>query len=143
MMHYHVWTRTTLHTMNRDPRRYQTRSAAYKHIRRHLDGKEAMVLWCDRNLGLSPGQRELVYKQALRVAEDIVIRRGSWGVARATLETAAASLTDQVAELAVDGEVGDDDVAIMFKEQSAEIERFISRHILEVLGKAAGFPLLG
>ena len=124
-------------------RRYQTRSAAYKHIRRHLDGKEAMVLRCDRNLGLSPGQRELVYKQALRVAEDIVIRRGSWGVARATLVAAAASLTDLVAELAVDREVGDDDVAIMFKEQSAEIERFLFRHILEVLGDAAGFPLRG
>ena len=123
MMHYHVWTRTTLHTMNRDPRRYQTRSAAYKHIRRHLDGKEAMVLRCDRNLGLSLQQREEVYKQALRVAQDIVIRRGSWGVARATLVAAAASLTDLVAkgcsELAVDREVGDDDVAIMFKEQRA------------------------
>ena len=142
-MHYHVWSRINLHTMNRDPRRYQTRSAAYKHIRRHLDGKEAMVLRCDRNLGLSPGQRELVYKQALRVAEDIVIRRGSWGVARATLVAAAASLTDLVAELAVDREVGDDDVAIMFKEQSAEIERFLFRHILEVLGDAAGFPLRG
>ena len=142
-MHYHVWVQINLHTMNRDPRRYQTRSAAYKHIRRHLDGKEAMVLQCDRNLGLSPGQRELVYKQALRVAEDIVIRRGSWGVARATLAAAAASLTDQVADKAVDEEVGDDDVAIMFKEQSAEVERFLFRHILEVLGKAAGFPLLG
>ena len=103
-MHYHVWVQINLHTMNRDPRRYQTRSAAYKHIRRHLAGQGAMVLRCDRNLGLSPGQRELVYKQALRVAEDIVIRRGSWGVARATLAAAAASLTDQVAELAVDGE---------------------------------------
>ena len=142
-MHYHVWVRIDLHTMNRDPWRYQTRSAAYKHIRRRLDGKEAMVLQCNQNLGLSPRQRELVYRQALRVAEDIVMRRGSWGVARATLETAAANLTDQVAELAVDEEVGDDDVAIMFKEQSAEIERFISRHILKVLGKAAGFPLLG
>ena len=129
--------------MNRDPWRYQTRSAAYKHIRRRLDGKEAMVLQCNQNLGLSPGQRELVYRQALRVAEDIVMRRGSWGVARATLAAAAASLTDQVTELAVDGEVGDDDVVIMFKEQSAEVERFLFRHILEVLGNAAGFPLLG
>ena len=90
--------------MNRDPWRYQTRSAAYKHIRRRLDGKEAMVLQCNQNLGLSPRQRG---------------RR------------------------AVDEEVGDDDVAIMFKEQSAEVERFLFRHILEVLGKAASFPLLG
>ena len=84
--------------MNRDPWRYQTRSAAYKHIRRRLDGKEAMVLQCNQNLGLSPRQRELVCRQALRVAEDIVMRRGSWGVARATLVAAAASLTDQVAD---------------------------------------------
>ena len=71
-------SRTTLHTMNRDPRRYQTRSAAYKHIRRHLDGKEAMVLRCDREPGpIPPGQREEVYKQALRVAQEVAFRQGS------------------------------------------------------------------
>ena len=90
---------------------------------------------CGQENRLQTGQR------GLDVAGELVFRRGSWDVARATL--AAASLTDQVAELAVDEEVGDDDVAIMFKEQSAEIERFISRHILEVLGQAASFFLLG
>ena len=142
-MHYHVWTRIDLDTMERDPWRYQTRSAASKYIRRHLDGQQAMVLQCDRILGLSHGQREEVYEQALRLAEDIVMRRGSWGVPRATLVAAAASLTDEVADEVADEEVGDEDVAILFNEQSAEVERFISRHILEVLGNAAGFPLLG
>ena len=47
-----------------------------------------------------------------------------------------------MADKAVDEEVGDDDVAIMFKEQSAEVERFLFRHILEVLGNAAGIPLV-
>ena len=142
-MHYHVWTRIDLDTMERDPWRYQTRSAAAKYSRRHSEGQQTMVLQCDRILGLSPRQREEVYEQALRLAEDIVIRRGTWGVARATWSAAAARLTDQVADEAVDEEVGDDDVAIMFKEQGAEVERFISRHILEALGNAAGFPLLG
>ena len=142
-MHYHIWVRTDLHTMERDHWRYQTRSAAAKYIRRHLAGQEAMVLQCDRELGLSARQLGMIYQRGLDVAGELVFRRGSWDVARATLETAAANLTDQVAELAVDEEVGDEDVAIMFKEQSAEIERFISRHILEVLGQAAGFPLLG
>ena len=116
-MHYHVWTRTTLHTMNRDPRRYQTRSAAYKHIRRHLDGKEAMVLQCDRMLGLSPQQREEVYKQALRVAQEVAFR-GLWRAARSALETAATRLTELVVKQSADEEVRDDYVTAVFRDDS-------------------------
>ena len=106
-MHYHVWIRINLHTMNRDPRRYRTRSAAYKHIRRHLDGKEAMVLRCDRNLGLSLQQREEAYKQALRVAQEVAFR-GLWRAAQTDLEAAAARLTELVVKQSADEEVGDD-----------------------------------
>ena len=96
-MHYHIWVRTDLHTMERDHWRYQTRSAASKYIRRHLAGQGAMVLRCDRELGLSPRQMEMIYQRGLDVADELVFRRGSWDVARATLETAAANLTDHVA----------------------------------------------
>ena len=77
-MHYHVWTRTTL-------RHHEPRSPALPDQKRRLqahppalgreggDGPASATEY----LGLSPQQRELVYKQALRVAQDIVFRRGS------------------------------------------------------------------
>ena len=139
MMHYHVWTRTTLHTMNRDPRRYQTRSAAYKHIRRHLDGKEAMVLQCDRILGLSLQQQELVCREALRVAQEVAFR-GLWRAARSALETAAARLTELVVKQSADEEVGDDYVTAVFRDDSETIERLLFGYIREAVVNSPGFP---
>ena len=139
MMHYHVWTRTTLNTMNRDPRRYRTRSAAYKHIRRHLDGKEAMVLRCDRNLGLSLQQREEAYKQALRVAQEVAFPR-LWRAAQADLEAAAARLTELVVKQSADEEVRDDYVTAVFRDDSETIERLLFGYIREAVVNSPGFP---
>ena len=138
-MHYHVWTRTTLNTMNRDPRRYRTRSAAYKHIRRHLDGKQAMVLQCDRILGLSLQQREEAYKQALRVAQEVAFR-GLWRAAQADLEAAAARLTELVVKQSADEEVGDDYVTAVFRNDSETIERLLFGYIREAVVNSPGFP---
>ena len=137
-MHYHIWIRINLHTMNQDPRRYRTRSAAYKHIRRHLDGKEAMVLQCDRILGLSPQQREEVYKQALRVAQEVAFR-GLWRAAQADLEAAAARLTELVVKQSADEEVRDDYVTAVFRDDSKTIERLLFGYIREAVVNSPGF----
>ena len=137
-MHYHVWTRIDLDTMERDPWRYQTRSAASKYIRRHLAGQEAMVLQCDRELGLSARQLEMIYQRGLDVAGELVFRRSSLvAVPQADLETAAANLTDHVAERAAEEEYGDEEVALMFEEQSTEIERILFWQLQDALVFAA------
>ena len=132
MMHYHVWTRTTLHTMDRDSWRYQTKSAASKFISRHLNGQEAMVLQCERKLGLSPQQRELVYEKTLKVAEELAFR-GARNAAQSALEAAASRLTELLADEATDEEVGDGDLAFTFEENSAKIERLLFGYIREAM----------
>ena len=139
-MHYHIWTRIDLNTMDRDPWRYQTRSAAAKYSRRHSGGQQTMVLQCDRILGLSPRQREEVYEQALMLAEDIVMRRGLWHAARSALETAAARLTELVIKQAAAKEFGDDYVTAVFRDDRETIERLLFRYIREAMVNSPGFP---
>ena len=127
-MHYHVWIRIDLDTMDRDTWRYRTRSAAYKYISRHLGGKEAMVLQCEMELGLSPHQRELVWQKALRVAEEVAFR-GLRHAAQSVLETAASRLTELVVTDVADEEIGGGDVAAIFEENSAKIERLLFGYI--------------
>ena len=138
-MHYHVWIRIDLDTMERDPWRYQTRSAAAKYSRRHSGGQQAMVLQCDRIPGLSLQQQELVYREALRVAQEVAFR-GLWRAARSALETAAARLTELVIKQAADKEVGDDYVATVFRNDSERIERLLFGYIREAMVNSPGFP---
>ena len=98
-----------------------------------------MVLQCDRELGLSLQQREEVYKQALRVAQEVAFPR-LWRAAQADLEAAAAKLTEMVADEAVDAEVGDGDLAFVFEENSAEVERLLFGYIREAMVNSPGFP---
>ena len=138
-MHYHVWTRIGLNAMERDPWRYQTRSAAAKYGSRHSDGQQVMVLQCDRILGLSIQQQELVHREALRVAEEIAFR-SLWRAGRSALETAAAMLTELVVNQSAGKEVSDDHVTAVFRDDRETIERLLFGYIREAMVNSPRFP---